>query len=98
MFSYNIEVNLKKKLKILAKKDKILANNFKKKVFEIINHNIDTITTYKNLRSPMNEFKRIHLTKNFILIFKVDLENKHIVFIEIAHIDKAYNWFVLELI
>jgi mRNA-degrading endonuclease RelE of RelBE toxin-antitoxin system len=91
MFSYDIEDDLKKKLKVLSKKDKVLAQNFKKKLLEVIDHNLQSINTYKNLRSPKNEFKRIHLTKNFILIFRVNLEEKHIVFVEIAHIDKVYN-------
>ena len=59
MFKFEIEDYLKKKLKKLAKKDKVLAKNFKKKLIEIINQNEISIDTYKNLKSPMNEFKRI---------------------------------------
>ncbi|MFT4283142.1 MAG: type II toxin-antitoxin system RelE family toxin [Candidatus Woesearchaeota archaeon] len=91
MFTYNIEDNLKKKLKIIGKKNKTLAINFKKKLMEVISHSKVTINTYKNLKSPLNEYKRIHLTKNYILIFKVDINNKHIVFLEIAHRDKVYK-------
>ena len=91
MFSYDIEHNLQKKLRVLTKKNKTLALNFKKKLKEIINHDSNTITTYKNLRSPLHEYKRIHLTKNYILIFKVNLENKHVLFLDISHRDKVYK-------
>ena len=64
---------------------------FKKKLQEVINHNTMTIDTYKNLRSPQNEFKRIHLTDNFILLFTVDKPRQHIVFIDILHWDNAYE-------
>jgi len=89
MFSYDITDHLRKKLKKIGKKDKILAQTFFRKLQEVINRDEKTINTYKNLKSPMNEFKRIHLTDNYILIFTV--ENKHIVFIDIKHWDNVYS-------
>lgn len=44
---------------------------------------------YKNLKSPMNQFKRIHLTDNYILLFII--EKKHVVFIDIKHFDNVYR-------
>lgn len=93
MFHYDLEEDLRKKLKILSKKDKVLAKIFKKKVSEIINHDEKSINTYKNLKSPLNEFKRIHLTNNYILLFKVNIEKNHILFLDIVHRDKAYKNF-----
>ena len=81
MFTYNISDELKKKLKKIGKKDKILARNFYRKVQEVINRDEKTIHYYKNLRSPLNEYKRIHLTDNYILLFEV-IKN-HIIFIDI---------------
>ncbi len=89
MFTYDITDILRKKLKKLAKKDKILAKTFYKKLQEVINRNEGTINSYKNLKSPMNEFKRIHLTDNYILLFKV--EKKHIVFVDVKHWDHVYE-------
>lgn len=91
MFEYSLEDSLKKKLFKLTKKDKILAQNFKKKLFEIIKKDKVSINTYKNLKSPLNEFKRIHLTDNYILLFRVDIENNFILFVDILHWDKAYK-------
>jgi mRNA-degrading endonuclease RelE of RelBE toxin-antitoxin system len=67
MFSYDISDVLRKKIDKLAKKDKVLAEIFFKKVKEIISS--DSVDMYKNLKSPMNNFKRIPLTDNYILLF-----------------------------
>jgi len=85
MFEYDISDKLIKKLKKLSKKDKALVLNFYKKLKEIISHNRDTIVVYKNLKSPMQYLKRIHLTDNYILSFIVDLEQNHVVFMDILH-------------
>ena len=89
MFTYGISGILSAKLEKLSRKDKILAQIFYKKVQEIINRDGKTINAYKNLRSPLNEYKRIHLTRNYILIFAVT--GKHIVFIDIKHWDDIFG-------
>jgi len=91
MFNFNLLVVLKKKISKIAKKDKQLAINFKKKILEVIYGDEDSINSYKNLKSPKNEFKIIHLTDNFILLFKVDIKNHYILFVDIKHWDKAYK-------
>ncbi|MGV8169043.1 MAG: type II toxin-antitoxin system RelE family toxin [Candidatus Nanoarchaeia archaeon] len=91
MFTYNITDELKKKLTILCQKDKVLAQNFYKKVQEITSRDLEGLNAYKNLKSPLNEYKRIHLTGNYILIFSVSAKDKHIVFVEIMHRDKVYG-------
>ncbi|MCF8012926.1 addiction module toxin RelE [Candidatus Woesearchaeota archaeon] len=91
MFKYDLTDSLRKKLKVLSKKDKSLAINFKKKLIEIINKDKESINTYKNLKAPLNNCKRIHLTSNFILLFEVDIINNKIIFIEITHRDYAYK-------
>lgn len=91
MFDFDIAENLQKKLKKIKQKDKVLAGIFKKKILEVIQHNKTTIDTYKNLKSPMHEFKRIHLTDNYILLFIVTKKKNHILFIDIVHRDIAYK-------
>jgi len=90
MFEFNLTSSLKKELKKLSKKDKILFEIFKKKLTEIINRDKNSINSYKNLKRPLNKYKRIHLDDKFILIFKVDLKDNHILFIKIVHWDEAY--------
>lgn len=89
MFSYDFSDILRKKLDKLAKRDKVLAEAFYKKVQEVVGRDEITINAYKNLKSHMNEYKRIHLTDNYILLFAV--EGKHIVFVNIRHWDDVYG-------
>jgi len=89
MFRYIISDILTSKLERLAKKDKILASIFYKKVQEIINRDKKTINSYKNLRSPLNEYKRIHLTGNYILLFSV--KEDLVAFVDIRHWDDLFG-------
>jgi len=89
MFKYDIHDNLRSKLDKITRKDKVLASIFFKKVQEIINRDEKTINAYKNLRSPLNEYKRIHLTGNYILLFSVK-ENR-IIFFDIRHWDDLFG-------
>ena len=89
MFSYDISDDLRRKLVKLAKRDKVLSDIFHKKVQEIILRDEKTIQAYKNLKSPMKEYKRIHLTDNYILLFAV--QRNHIIFIDIRHWDDVFG-------
>ena len=91
MFDFEIEENLDKKLRKLAKKDKKLLTAIKRKISEVISHDFETIHLYKNLKSPKNEFKRIHITGEYILLFKVYVNRNIIVFVDILHRDVAYK-------
>ena len=89
MFEFSIENKLRKKIEKLKKKDRILVRNLKNKFLEIIDKDIHSVDRYKNLKSPLNEYKRIHLTDNYIILFKGYKEKKHIVFVDILHWDFA---------
>ncbi len=91
MFSFDLSKKLHKKTRKLLKKDPVLANIFRKKVHEIISCDEKTIQRYKNLQSPQQEFKRIHLTDNFVLLFQVNIRENHIMFVDILHWDFAYQ-------
>ena len=89
MFRYDIHENLLAKLDKISRRDKVLASIFFKKVQEIINRDEKTIKAYKNLRSPLNEYKRIHLTGNYILLFSV--KGDKILFLDIRHWDDVFG-------
>ena len=91
MFSFDITDRLKKKLAKLVKKDKVLAETFRKKANEVIQRDEHSIQAYKNLKSPLHEFNRIHLTDNYILLSHLDVEHQHIVFVDLVHWDVAYR-------
>ncbi len=89
MFSYNFSDVLRKKLEKIGKRDKVLAQIFYRKIQEIINRDEKGVNAYKNLRSPLNMYKRIHLTDNYILLFAA--AEKHIVFVDIRHWDDLFG-------
>jgi len=76
------------KLKKIKQKNKVLYDISRKKIDEILN-NPERI--YKNLRYDLSNFKRVHLLKSFVLIFKVDTKNKVIRFEDLDHHDKIYK-------
>lgn len=91
MFNFSYDDILKKKLKKISKKDNELCNNILKKISEIVEQDLITIDMYKNLRHPMSEFKRIHLTGSYILLFKVYKQKNFILFVDVVHRDDAYK-------
>jgi len=88
MHKFDIEINLHKTLKKLFRKDKLKYEIIWKKINEIINASI--VDHYKNLRAPLQDFKRVHIDKNFVLIFKYDKIKDKILFYDFDHHDKIY--------
>ncbi|HIH14712.1 MAG TPA: type II toxin-antitoxin system RelE/ParE family toxin [Nanoarchaeota archaeon] len=86
MYTFVISEHLDKKLSKLIKKNKFLYEAITKKAEEIIlnpHH-------YKNPRSPMQGFKRVHVGTHFVLIFSVDEDTKTIILEDYDHHDKIY--------
>jgi len=91
MFDFDISDELKLIIMKLAKKDKKKVEIINKKIKEIINCDNVSINHYKNLRYDLKEFKRVHIDKNFVLTFKVDLANNFILFVDFDHHDRVYK-------
>lgn len=91
MFKYQISEDLCKIIKILNKKDKKRSLILFKKIQEIADNDAKTIDRYKNLKYELNEFKRVHIDKSFVLIFKVDKEKNFILFDRLEHHDRIYK-------
>ncbi len=76
-----------KRLRKLAKKNSKAHEAVWKKVNEILtnpNH-------YKNLKRPLQRYKRVHIGDNsFLLCFRVDEENRTVVFVWFGHHDDSY--------
>ena len=83
------EERLKKKLSIVFKKDPKRYKILIKKIEEIIES--DNIDRYKNLKKPLQEFKRVHIDAHFVLIFKYDKIEDAIFFYDFDHHDKIYK-------
>ncbi len=46
---------------------------------------------YKNLRAPLNQWKRVHIDKHFVLAFSVDEKTKTVTLEDFDHHDKIYK-------
>ena len=87
MYTLKIKPDLEKVLKKLAKKNR--------KQVEIILNKVDEILAnphrYKNLRAPLNEWKRVHVDKHFVLVFSIDEESNSITLEDYDHHDTIYK-------
>ncbi len=90
MFSYALSDKLKTIVSTLVKKDKPRAEQLHKKIKEVILRDNETIEFYKNLRSPMQEYKRVQIG-HFVLTFKVFKEKNFILFDDFDHHDNVYK-------
>jgi YafQ family addiction module toxin component len=91
MFSFDLTDELKFKIKKLLKKDKKKVEIINKKIKQIVYSNLQSINHYKNLRNEMKDFKKVHIDNSFVLIFKVDMNKKFILFVDFDHHDKIYK-------
>lgn len=87
MYRLRIREKLEKKLQKLEKKDKKRYEQVFKKAEEIIRNPHH----YKNLRSPQQHLKRVHVDSNSVLLFSVDDEGCIVMLEEFKHHDEAYE-------
>jgi len=90
-FSFGLSDNLKTAIRALVKRDKARVIILNKKIKEIISCDENSIEHYKNLRHGLNEYKRVHIDKNFVLIFKVFKKERYILFERLDHHDRIYK-------
>jgi len=86
---YEISLELSKIIPKLYKKDLALYRKLKNKISEIINSK--NLNNYKNLKPPLNQFKRVHITQQFVLIFQVDTKTNSILFVYFDHRKNVYK-------
>jgi len=89
MYRFDRSEKLKKVLKKLFKKDKTRYEATFKKIDEVLKYYAPD--RYKNLSHDMKAFKRIHIDSHFVLIFKIDENNKVIKFEDLQHHDVIYG-------
>ena len=83
---YEIHPDLDKILSKLAKKDKTQFESILKKINEVFNS--EKIDHYKNLKYPLQKYKRVHVHSSFVLLFKI--EDNKIIFRYYGHHDNIY--------
>lgn len=87
MFDVEFSKDLVRKLKRIKKKNKRLFDSTVKKIRKIKRDP----ERYKPLRHDLKNYKRVHVQRPFVLVFKVDHANKKIVFIDLDHHDNIYK-------
>ncbi|MBU0471118.1 MAG: type II toxin-antitoxin system RelE/ParE family toxin [Nanoarchaeota archaeon] len=87
MHSYELRKSVEKEFFKLAKKNPKQLLIIEKKIDEIRQNP----QHYKNLRSPLQHFKRVHIDKSFVLVFSVDEDRKHIIIEDYDHHDNIYR-------
>jgi len=90
-FSFDLSDELREILEKLRKKDPLRSKMIFKKISQIIESDGDSVDHYKNLRHDLSDYKRVHIVKSFVLIFKVDKKEKHILFVRFDHHDRIYK-------
>ena len=86
MYSLKIKPDLEKTLRKLTKKNKKQVEIILRKVDEIL----ENPHRYKNLRAPLNDWKRVHVDKHFVLTFSIDEESKSVTLEDYEHHDNIY--------
>jgi len=89
MRDFLVEEDLRKALQKLVKKDKVMYEAVMKKLEEIIS--CSDVDHYKNLRKPLQEFKRVHIKGSFVLLFKYISSEDKIIFFNLDHHDNIYG-------
>jgi YafQ family addiction module toxin component len=89
MREFEIELNLRKILSKLFRKEKRRYDLLMSKIEEILT--CENVEHYKNLRRPLHRFKRVHINSNFVLVFKYDRSQDLVIFYDFDHHDKIYK-------
>ena len=89
MYLLDIKPEADKIFKKLARKNQRQLKIIDKKITEIRQN---PHHKYKHLRKLLQSFKRVHIDKNFVLIFRIDHENKVVDIYYFDHHDKVYQW------
>lgn len=87
MYGLRVREELDGKFAKLAKKDPSQLEIINKKVEEILRDP----HRYKNLRAPLNDWKRVHIDRHFVLTFSIDEESKTVILEDYEHHDRIYK-------
>jgi len=88
---YNLSGELGEILGKLFRKDRERYEIVLKKMEEISSRSEAEIEYYKNLKYNMKDFKRVHIDKSFVLLFKFFKKEKTVLFYLLLHHDDVYK-------
>ncbi len=87
MFSAEFSKELTRKLEKSQARNKVMFDAIINKIREIK----ENPEHYKPLRYDMKGFRRAHIMKSFVLIFRIDYANSKIIFEDFGHHDDIYQ-------
>jgi YafQ family addiction module toxin component len=87
MYKLQVREDLDKLFSRLAARNPKQMGIISKKVEEI---RADPLR-YKNLRAPLNRWRRVHIEKSFVLCFSVDEETQTVTLEDYDHHDRIYR-------
>lgn len=87
MFVAEFSKELTSKMAKIQKKNKVMFEAVIKKIREIR----ENPERYKPLRYDLKGYRRVHVMRSFVLVFKVDHANNKVVFEDFDHHDNIYE-------
>ncbi len=87
MFTIEFSKELTRKMTKIQKKNAVMFEAIIKKIGEIK----ENPEHYKPLRYDLTGYRRVHLMKSFVLVFKIDHINNKIIFEDFDHHDNIYE-------
>ncbi|RZN40076.1 MAG: type II toxin-antitoxin system mRNA interferase toxin, RelE/StbE family [Methanophagales archaeon ANME-1-THS] len=84
-----ISDELTRTLKRLKRRDLTLFTQVQNKLSQIATFDEASINHFKNLRSNMSNYKRVHIG-SFVLLFRVEKDKDTIIFDRLVHHDDVY--------
>lgn len=87
MYTVDIRSHMHKLFSKLSKRNPRQLEIIRNKVNEIIGNP----NRYKNLRSPLEKWKAVHIDKHFVLTFSVDEKTKTVTLEDYDHHNRIYG-------
>jgi len=86
MLTTEFSKELTRKMAKIQKKNKVMFEAVISKIREIK----ENPEHYKPLRYDLKGYRRVHIMKSFVLVFKIDYVSNKIIFVDFNHHDKIY--------
>ncbi|MEK6959761.1 MAG: type II toxin-antitoxin system RelE/ParE family toxin [Nanoarchaeota archaeon] len=87
MYTLFIRPELDKEFQKLSRRDPKQMEIIIKKTDEVL----ENPHHYKNLRAPLNQWKRVHIDSHFVLTYSIDESNKVVILEDYDHHDEIYH-------
>lgn len=71
----------------ISKKNRFLLEMINKKILQIL----DNPYRFKPLHTPMQNLRRVHIAKSFVLIYEIDEIRKTVIVLDFDHHDSVYR-------